>query len=55
MPARPFCESTIALTIVIEVTRIAGTTVQTISSVVCPWIGGPSDQSSGLTRKLISE
>ena len=54
MPALPFCVSTIALTIEIAVTRIAGMTVQTISSVVCPCTGGPSDQSPGLTRKLIS-
>ena len=40
----------------IAVTRIVGMTVQTTSSVVCPWIGGPSDQSFGsFTRKLISE
>ena len=30
----------------------AGTAVQTISRPVCPWIGGPSDSSSGWTRKL---
>ena len=28
-------------------------TVQTISSVVCPCTGGPSDQSPGLARKLM--
>ena len=45
-----------AMTIVIEVNRIVGTIVHTTSSVVWPWIGGPSDQSFGsLTRKLISE
>ena len=56
MPALLFCASTTALTMQIAVTRIVGMTVQTTSSVVWPWIGGPSDQSSGSsTRKLISE
>ena len=49
-PASAFCESTTALTIPIAITRIAGTTVQTISSAVWPWIGGPSVSSSGCAR-----
>ena len=38
-----FCASTIALTIEIAVTRMAGIAVQTISSWVCPCVGGPSE------------
>ena len=33
---------------------IVGMIVHTISSVVWPWTGGPSEKSPGLTRKLIS-
>ena len=51
-PVSSFFASTTALTIEIAVTRIAGTAVQTISSPVCPWIGGPSDSSSSGTLKL---
>ena len=51
-PASLFCARTTALTIEIAVTSTAGTAVQTISRPVCPWIGGPSDSSSGWTRKL---
>ena len=51
----PFCASTIALTIEIAVTSTAGTAVQTISSFVCPWIGGPSESSSGLARNFQTE
>src|ERR687887_1206455 len=47
-----FFASTTALTIEIAVTRAAGTAVQTISSPVCPWIGGPSESSSGAARNL---
>ncbi len=54
-PALLFCARTTALTIAIAVTRIVGITVQTISIVVCPWIGGPSDQSPGSARKLMIE
>ena len=54
-PARPFCASTTALTIEIAVTSTAGIAVQTISSVVCPWVGGPSESSSGRARKWITE
>ena len=55
VPAWPFWASTIALTIEIAVTSTAGITVQTISSFVWPWIGGPSDPSSGPTRKFQTE
>ena len=55
VPASPFWESTTALTTPIAITRIAGTTVQTISSPVCPWIDGPSDSSSGAARNVITE
>src|SRR5437762_9172744 len=41
-----------ALTIAIEVTSRVGTAVQRISRPVCPWIGGPSESSSGLTRNF---
>jgi hypothetical protein len=51
-PASSFFASTTALTIEIAVTSTAGIAVQTISRPVCPWIGGPSDSSSGWTRKL---
>ena len=54
-PASSFWASTIALTIEIAVTSTAGIAVQTISRPVCPWIGGPSDSSSGWTRKLSTE
>ena len=50
MPASAFFERTTALTTPIAITRIAGTTVQAISSFVLPWIGGPSVSSSGWTR-----
>ena len=53
VPALPFLVRTIALTIEIEVTSTAGITVHTISSVVWPCTGGPSDQSPGSARKLI--
>ena len=43
VPAWLFCASTIALTTAIAVTSTAGMTVQMISIVVLPWIGGPSD------------
>src|SRR2546423_7151544 len=43
---------TIALTIAIEVTSNVGTAVQRISSPVCPWMGGPSESSSGLARNF---
>jgi hypothetical protein len=43
------------LMIEIAVTRIAGTAVQTISTTVFPWIGGPSESSSGRTRNLNTE
>jgi hypothetical protein len=51
-PALPFCARTTALTIEIAVTRIAGIAVQTISSPVWPCVGGPSESSSGFTRKF---
>ncbi len=54
-PRSSFCASTIALTTEIAVTRIAGTTVQTISIPVCPWIGGPSVSSSGAARNFRTE
>ena len=43
------------LTTEIAVTRIAGTAVQTISTPVWPWIGGPSESSSGRPRNLSIE
>jgi hypothetical protein len=46
-PASSFLASTIALTTEIAVTSTAGIAVQTISSPVWPWIGGPSVSSSG--------
>ena len=49
---RLFCASTIALTIEIAVTSTAGIAVQTISSWVWPWVGGPSESSSGLDAEL---
>jgi hypothetical protein len=54
-PASSFLASTIALTIEIAVTSTAGIAVQTISIPVCPWMGGPSDSSSGWTRNLSTE
>ena len=51
-PAFEFCASTIALTIEIAVTRMAGIAVQMISSWVWPCVGGPSEKSSGLTRNF---
>ena len=50
-PARLSCASTIELTIAIAVTSTNGIAVQTISSVVWPWTGGPSERSPSLTRK----
>ncbi len=50
-----FLASTTALTIEIAVTRAAGIAVQTISSPVCPWIGGPSESSSGAARNFTTE
>ena len=52
VPAWPFCASTIALTIEIAVTSTAGIAVQTISSLVWPWVGGPSESSSGPARNF---
>ena len=54
-PASAFFESTTALTTPIEITRIAGTTVQITSSLVFPWIGGPSVSSSGCARNAITQ
>ena len=47
-----FLARTIALTIEIAVTSTAGTAVQTTSSLVFPWIGGPSSSSPGCARNL---
>ena len=52
-PALPFWVRTTALAIEIAVTSTAGITVQTISIVVLPCTGGPSDQSPGFARKLM--
>ena len=52
LPWASFRPSTIALTMPIAVTRIVGMSVQTISRPVWPWIGGPSESSSGAARKL---
>ncbi len=54
-PALSFWTSTIPLITEIAVTRIAGTAVQTISTPVWPWIGGPSESSSGRARKWMME
>src|SRR5918911_2428313 len=51
-PALPFFASTIALTIAIATTSTVGIAVQVISSPVWPWIGGPSDSSSGAARNF---
>jgi hypothetical protein len=40
------------LTIAIAVTSANGTAVQAISSPVCPWMGGPSESSSGWARNF---
>src|SRR5712691_11096097 len=55
LPSRSSRASTIALMIAIEVTSTNGTAVQAISRPVCPWIGGPSDSSSGGARKCSTE
>src|SRR5919198_5304374 len=47
-----FFARTTALTTEIAVTSAAGTAVHAISSPVCPWIGGPSESSSGRTRNF---
>jgi len=54
-PAWLFCASTTALTIEIAVTSTVGIAVQTISSVVWPCVGGPSESSSGRARKCRTE
>ena len=54
-PGRSFWTRTMPLITEIAVTRIAGTAVQTISIPVCPWIGGPSESSSGRTRNFHTE
>ena len=54
-PRASFRARTIALTIPIAVTRTVGMSVQTISSPVWPWIGGPSESSSGATRNRHTE
>ena len=50
-----FLTRTTPETMEIAVTRTAGIAVQRISTPVWPWIGGPSESSSGFTRNLISE
>ena len=37
------------------ITMMVGTTVQMISSVVLPWMGGPSRRSSGRARQRHTE
>ena len=54
-PAWPFCARTTALTIEIAVTSTAGIAVHTISSIVWPCVGGPSESSSGRARKWMTE
>src|SRR5918912_934499 len=54
-PALPFFASTIALTIAIATTSTVGIAVHVISSPVWPWIGGPSDSSSGAARNFQTE
>ena len=46
-----FFARTTALTIPIAVTSSVGISVHAISRSVCPWVGGPSDSSSGAARK----
>ena len=41
--------------IAIEVTSANGIAVQPISSPVWPWMGGPSESSSGATRNFHAE
>src|SRR5438270_6178178 len=54
-PALPFFASTTALTIAIAITSAVGIAVHVISSPVWPWIGGPSDSSSGAARNFQTE
>ena len=54
-PVWSFRARTIAETIAIEVTSANGIAVQTISSPVWPWTGGPSESSSGPTRNFQAE
>ena len=54
-PTSSFFASTTALTTEIAVTSIAGIAVQTISSPVWPWIGGPSRSSSSAALNLSTE
>src|SRR5690349_21271900 len=51
-PCASFFASTIALTTAIAVTSSVGTAVHTISRPVWPWIGGPSESSSGFARNF---
>ena len=51
----PFSASAIALRTAMIVTSTAGIAVHVISSPVCPWIGGPSESSSGRARKVTTE
>ena len=51
----PLSCSTIALMIAIAVTSAVGIAVHTISSPVWPWIGGPSESSSGWARNRQTE
>ena len=51
----PFSASATALTIAITVTSTVGIAVHAISMPVWPWIGGPSESSSGRARNLTTE
>ena len=51
-PVRSFRARTIAETIAMDVTRAKGIAVQPISRPVWPWIGGPSESSSGRDAEL---
>ncbi len=55
VPARSFWTSTTPLITEIAVTSSVGIAVQTISTPVWPWIGRPSESSSGRARNLNRE
>jgi hypothetical protein len=55
LPCASSRASTIALKMPIAVTSTVGISVQTISRFVWPWIGGPSESSSGAARKCRTE
>jgi hypothetical protein len=52
---RSFRASTIAEITAMDVTSANGIAVHAISMPVCPWVGGPSESSSGETRNFQPE